>query len=79
MAEKKMTFEASIRRLEEIVGTLERGDRPLEEALALFEEGTKLMRQCSTLLDKAEQKVLKLTEQGEGTLTETAFAASEGE
>ena len=79
MAEKKMTFEASIRRLEEIVGILERGDRSLEEALTLFEEGTKLMKQCGTLLDKAEQKVLKLTEQADGTLTESAFLPPEGE
>ena len=33
---------------------------PLEEALGLFEEGTALMKQCSTALDKAEQKVAKL-------------------
>ena len=79
MAEKKMTFEVSIRRLEEIVGALERGDRSLDEALALFEEGTKLMKQCSTLLDKAEQKVLKVTEQADGTLTESEFPPPEGE
>lgn len=79
MAEKKMTFEASIRRLEEIVSTLERGDRSLEEALTLFEEGTKLMKQCGALLDKAEQKVLKATEQADGTLTETEFPLPEGE
>ena len=32
----------------------------MEEALGLFEEGTALMKQCSTALDKAEQKVAKL-------------------
>ena len=47
-------------RLEEIVRLLERGDAPLEEALSLFEEGTTLMKKCSTMLDKAEQKVTKL-------------------
>jgi exodeoxyribonuclease VII small subunit len=36
------TFEASIKRLTEIVSTLERGDLPLEESLRLFEEGVKL-------------------------------------
>ena len=47
-------------RLEEIVSQLEKGDASLEESLALFEEGSKLMKQCGSLLDKAEQKVTKL-------------------
>ena len=37
MAEKKLTFEQSMARLEEIVKLLERGEAPLEESLALFE------------------------------------------
>ena len=60
MAEKKLTFEQAMARLEEIVRLLERGDAPLEQALSLFEEGTTLMKKCSTMLDKAEQKVTKL-------------------
>ena len=60
MAEKKLTFEQAMARLEEIVRLLERGDAPLEEALSLFEEGTTLRKKCSTMLDKAEQKVTKL-------------------
>ena len=39
MAEKKVTFEQAMARLEEIVKQLEQGDAPLEDALALFEEG----------------------------------------
>lgn len=74
MAEKKLSFEQSMGRLEEIVTLLERGDRPLEEALALFEEGSKLMKQCATLLDKAEQKVLKLTAKGDAPPTESDFS-----
>ena len=77
MAEQKLSFELSMRRLEEIVTLLERGDRPLEEALTLFEEGTKLMKQCSTLLDKAEKKVAKLTLKADGTLEESEFSLSE--
>jgi exodeoxyribonuclease VII small subunit len=61
MAEKKLSFEDAMSRLEQIVSLLERGEAPLDEALSLFEEGTKLMKQCSSLLDKAEQKVMKLT------------------
>lgn len=65
MAEKKLNFEQAMKRLEEIVSALERGEAPLEESLALFEEGSKLLRQCTVMLDKAEQKVMKLTASGE--------------
>ena len=68
MAEKKKTFEQAMTRLEEIVALLEKGEAPLEESLKLFEEGTGLMKQCSTLLDKAEQKVTKLTAGADGPL-----------
>ena len=60
MAEKKVSFEQAMDRLEEIVRQLEQGDAPLEEALSLFEEGTRLIKKCSSQLDKAEQKVSKL-------------------
>ena len=61
MAEqKKLDFEASMTRLEEIVSLLERGDAPLEQAMALFEEGAGLLRACTAQLDKAEQKVTRL-------------------
>ena len=60
MAETKRSFEESLARLEEIVRHLERGDLPLSQSLALFEEGTALLSSCSTMLDEAEQKVVKL-------------------
>ncbi len=77
MAAKKMTFEESVARLDEIVKTLERGDRPLEEALALFEEGTKLIKSCGKTLDDAEQKVVKLRRGPEGAPEETPFEEAE--
>ena len=66
-ARKKVDFETSMLRLEEIVGLLERGEAPLEQAMKLFEEGAKLLRECTAQLDAAEQKVTVLTagEQGE--------------
>ena len=70
---KKRSFEESAQRLEEIVRLLERGDVPLEEAMALFEEGTGLMKTCTTLLDRAEQKVRKLTAAPDGTPVEQEF------
>ena len=61
MAGKKLDFEQSMARLEEIVGLVVRGDAPVDEAIALFEEGAKLMRECTKRLDQAEQKVTLLT------------------
>ena len=43
MSTKKVTFEAQLQRLEEIVAALEKGDAPLADSLKLFEEGTKLI------------------------------------
>ena len=60
MARKKLSFEQSMARLDEIVRHLEKGDMPLNDSLALFEEGTALIRSCEKQLDEAEQKVVKL-------------------
>lgn len=77
MAERKKTFEQAMTRLEEVVGILERGDAPLEESLKLFEEGMALMRQCSTLLDRAEQRVTKLTLKDNGSAEEVPLEREE--
>ncbi len=77
MAKKTLSFEESMQRLEEIVLLLERGDVTLEESLALFEEGSGLIAQCSKLLDRAEQKVIKLKKGSDGTPMELPFDAEE--
>lgn len=66
MTEDKKNFEESIGRLDEIVRALEKGDAPLDASLKLFEEGTALITHCNGLLDKAEQKVTKLTRGADG-------------
>jgi len=59
---KKSTFESQIEALEEIVNQLEQGDLPLNESLTQFEKGIKLTKDCQTMLNKAEQKVMLLSE-----------------
>jgi exodeoxyribonuclease VII small subunit len=54
------SFENSIKRLNEIVQTLERGDLPLEESLRLFEEGVRLSRASQERLDAAQKRVEEL-------------------
>jgi exodeoxyribonuclease VII small subunit len=57
-------FEDCLKRLEEIVERLEKGDLSLEESLALFEEGMKLSNACRGELDQAEGKIEVLLKQG---------------
>jgi exodeoxyribonuclease VII small subunit len=56
-------FEECLKRLEEIVEQLEKGDIPLEQSLALFEEGMKLSHSCRGELEAAEGKVEILLKQ----------------
>ena len=60
MARKKQSFEEAIKRLQEIVEHLEKGDLSLQESVSIFEEGNDLVRECSRMLDEAEQKVVML-------------------
>ena len=73
----KKSFEENMTRLEEIVALLERGDAPLADSLSLFEEGTKLVGLCSGMLDKAEQKVVKLMKGPDGAPVELPFDTGE--
>jgi exodeoxyribonuclease VII small subunit len=78
MAEKKeITFEKAVSRLEEIVKKLELGEAPIDESLKMFEEAVSLSRYCNNILLKAEQKVMTLTENKDGNMTEVSF--DEGE
>ena len=76
-AKKKLNFEGSMARLEEIVSLLERGDAPLEQAMGLFEVGAKLLRECTKQLDEAEQKVKLLTAGKDGEIVEEPFQGND--
>jgi len=70
-------FEHALARIEQIIGLLERGDAPLEEAMELFEEGAKLLKECTTRLDQAEQRVHLLTAGEDGKGVQTPFTEVE--
>lgn len=74
-AKKEPDFEASMKRLEEIVAALEKGDATLRDSMTLFEEGTALIKRCGTLLDEAEQQVLRLKKGPDGAPEELPFDA----
>ncbi|HHZ17275.1 MAG TPA: exodeoxyribonuclease VII small subunit [Peptococcaceae bacterium] len=67
--EHKDSYEASIKKLEEIIARLEKGEITLEQGLSYFEEGIALIRKCQSLLDRAAEKVQVLQE---GELAELA-------
>ena len=77
MAEKKLTFEQAMARLEEIVAQLEAGDHPWLSPSPFTKRGQKLMKQCVAMLDKAEQKVMKLRLDETGELKEVPFVPEE--
>jgi exodeoxyribonuclease VII small subunit len=53
----QLDFEEALKRLEQIVHTLEEGDIGLNEALKQYEEGVKLLRQSYDLLERAERRI----------------------
>ena len=61
---KKRSFEQALSELEDHVRKLDGGELSLEKSLATFESGVGLVRECSELLDEAEQRVTELTDQG---------------
>ena len=77
MSENKMSFEDSIKRLDEIVRQLEKGDAPLSESLKMFEEGTSLIASCDSMLNTAEQMVVKLKKGPDGEPIELSFESAE--
>lgn len=50
-------FEASLARLEEIVGDLEGGELGLSEALERYEEGVRRLKLCHGQLEAAERRI----------------------
>lgn len=73
MNEKNTTFEANLKRLEQIVRAMERGDVALDESLKLFQEGTELVRVCGKLLDEAELQVKMIMAGPDGMPVEEVF------
>ena len=58
---EKIKFEDALKRLEEIVHTLESGVDELDKIVHLFEEGSELARYCNDKLEKVENKIEDIT------------------
>ena len=62
MAEKKVSFEKQIQRLDEIVEKISSKALPLEESLKLYEEGNNIIRELEEALKEAQEKVEKIVD-----------------
>jgi exodeoxyribonuclease VII small subunit len=57
---ENFSFEQALKRLEEIVETLEAGNITLEESIKAYQEGIALSKQCTGMLEEAEGKVMAI-------------------
>jgi len=72
----KKSFEENLNKLIESVKSIEEGDLPLKETLEKFEEGIKLSKLCTEELEKAQQRIEKLTQKN-GEIISEQFEAKE--
>lgn len=66
MSDKKLTFEQSMQRLDQIVSLLEKNQCTLDESIALFEEGLHLSQALNVQLKAYEEKVSRLMKESTG-------------
>jgi exodeoxyribonuclease VII small subunit len=67
-----LSFEAALKRLEEIVRKLESGEAPLDEAIALYGEGDRLKQQCEARLAAAQARIEQIQFGRDGSPAGTA-------
>lgn len=60
LPDQDLTYEKAIKRLEEIVSLLERGDLPLDQAMEAFREGVSLSAFCTDKLNSMKEEILQL-------------------
>ncbi len=62
----ELSFEDAITGLTDIVGRIEQGQIPLQDSLEQYERGMALIKHCRTILQKAEKRIEKITQEQEG-------------
>ena len=74
---KRATFEEDMGKLEELVDKLEQNELPLEDSIKAFEDGMKLAGSLMKTLDKAPERVRKLTKTEQGTFELEGFGGGD--
>lgn len=74
---EELSYEESMKELEQVVKELEGNELTLDESIEKFEKGMKLSKHCSKLLDGAEKKIALLIEKEDGSVTTEKFELPE--
>jgi exodeoxyribonuclease VII small subunit len=61
----KLSFEDTIKELTGIVGKIEQGQISLENGIQQYERGMTLIKHCREILSKAEQRIVKISEENQ--------------
>lgn len=67
------SYEEALKRLEEVIESLESKEVPIDDSLKLFQEGIELYRFCNSKLTEVEEKVTLVIEE-ENSLKEKSFS-----
>jgi len=70
MEAEEMTFEDSLKTLEQLVNELENGNLDLDKALDIYEKAILLRDRCKKILDECDRRVQKMIETSEGAKKE---------
>ena len=67
---EEMTFEESLKTLEQLMSELENGNLDLDKALEIYERAIILRDRCRKILDESDRKVRMMIETSEGVKKE---------
>ena len=62
---KKLTYEAGVEGLTQLIARIEDGELTLEETIKAYEKGAALADRLSAMLQEGKGRILKLQENGE--------------
>ena len=62
MVEENVSFEDTLKELEEIVAILEKGDVPLDNAIEEFKKAMDLVKACDDKLKDAQDTIAKIVD-----------------
>jgi len=74
----KLSFEQAIKELTSIVEKIEQGEIPLQDSLQQYEKGMALIKHCRTILQKAEQRIEKISREQETEACPEPFDFAQG-
>jgi exodeoxyribonuclease VII small subunit len=76
---KPPSFEDAMKRLDDIVQAMERGEIGIEESIARYEEAMMLATRCRAILHDAEQRIRKIQLDAQGKPTATPLDVPAGD